>query len=260
MVGLAACGHECVAAGLTCTPLCGLSAGCRSQDGLHPLHHAHLRYVWAGWIVALLVATWHWLAAVAAAAAGHIDSQPQCCARQAHAPQRAEPSRCPTPGTPWTPHFPAHPPQPVAPWHHPCPFAAACAAAGDAEQAFQLYSQMKADGVAADKMVYSAVVKACAEQIDRLPPSDRCVAVLCMLRVQCMLWRQKCRGAMRAWLLVSHCSEFFMLLEPSPQPARTAHYATSGRVSCRGSSCLLPRLPSRPAGASSWSCWSALSP
>lgn len=55
---------------------------------------------------------------------------------------------------------------------------AACAAAGDAEQAFAQYAQMKADGVAADKMVYATVIKACAETIDRLPPSERCVACL----------------------------------------------------------------------------------
>ena len=52
--------------------------------------------------------------------------------------------------------------------------AAACAAAGDADKAFQLYAEMKATGVPADRMVYSSVVKACAERIERLPPSERC--------------------------------------------------------------------------------------
>ena len=58
----------------------------------------------------------------------------------------------------------------------PCPAtcAAACAAAGDADKAFQLYAEMKATGVPADRMVYSSVVKACAERIERLPPSERC--------------------------------------------------------------------------------------
>ncbi len=63
---------------------------------------------------------------------------------------------------------------------HPdlCP-AAACAAAGDAEAAFKLFGEMRADGVAPDRMVYASVIKACAEQIDRLPASERCVRV-CM--------------------------------------------------------------------------------
>jgi pentatricopeptide repeat protein len=50
---------------------------------------------------------------------------------------------------------------------------AACASAGDAEKAFLLYGQMKADGVAIDKMVYSSVVHACAAEIQRLPQSER---------------------------------------------------------------------------------------
>jgi hypothetical protein len=35
---------------------------------------------------------------------------------------------------------------------------------------------MRGDGLPADRMVYSSVVRACAEQIDRLPPSERCGA------------------------------------------------------------------------------------
>ncbi len=53
-----------------------------------------------------------------------------------------------------------------------CP--AACAGAGDADKAFQLYSEMKAAGVPSDKMVYASVVKACSQHISRLPPSERC--------------------------------------------------------------------------------------
>ena len=56
-----------------------------------------------------------------------------------------------------------------------CP-CAACAAAGDADKAFLLYAEMKATGVPADRMVYSSVVKACAERIERLPPSERCAS------------------------------------------------------------------------------------
>lgn len=58
----------------------------------------------------------------------------------------------------------------------PLPSRAACAAAGDAEQAFAQYAAMKADGVNPDRMVYSSVIKACAETINRLPPSERCAA------------------------------------------------------------------------------------
>lgn len=58
---------------------------------------------------------------------------------------------------------------------HPCACLAACAGAGDADKAFQLYSEMKSAGVPSDKMVYASVVKACAQHISRLPPSERCV-------------------------------------------------------------------------------------
>ena len=50
---------------------------------------------------------------------------------------------------------------------------AVCAAAGDAERAFQLYGEMREARVPPCKQAYATLIKACAEAISRAPPSDR---------------------------------------------------------------------------------------
>ena len=56
----------------------------------------------------------------------------------------------------------------------PCPPPhAVCAAAGDAERAFQLYAEMREARVPPCKQVYATLIKACSEAISRAPPSDR---------------------------------------------------------------------------------------
>ena len=54
-----------------------------------------------------------------------------------------------------------------------CLPATACAAAGDAERAFQLYSEMREAKVATDKQVYCVLVSACSKQIERTAAEDR---------------------------------------------------------------------------------------
>lgn len=124
---------------------------------------------------------------------------------------------------------------PPAPRTHraprPCPPRAACAVAGDAEQAFAQYAAMKADGITPDRMVYSSVVKACAETIDRLPPSERCAHLASAAACRRPAW-----GSL-------------LLAGPAALPVGCTLTPSIG----------LPPMALR-AGASSWCCWSARLP
>jgi pentatricopeptide repeat protein len=63
-------------------------------------------------------------------------------------------------------------------WFAPLPyFPAACAAAGNAERAFQLYAELREAGLPMEKQVYCALISACSAQIGKTHADDRWAGV-----------------------------------------------------------------------------------